>query len=172
MARFFIPLLLLLSTILLLLVQCTCTWRWPIWGVRLELLPALLLYAAFTLNLSAALIVALVAAIMYDSFSGGHFGASMLPYVLSTALFCGVRPIFFRNSIITRFLAGLALGFIALFLQWAFAGKFAIGLEHVLPRLGHLAVLTGFLAIIYFTGLDLFCRLVGVDPGRFEEERP
>lgn len=170
MNRFFIPLLLLLNTILLLLLQCTCTWRWPVWDVRLELLPALLLYAAFTVNLSSALILALVAAGMYDSFSGGHFGASMLPYVLSTALFCGVRPIFFRNRITTQFLAGCVFGFGALFLQWAFAGKFMVGLEHVLPRLGRLAVLTGFLAILYFTALDLFCRLVGVDPGRFTEE--
>ncbi len=169
MNRFLLPLSLLLAVLLLLLAQCTWGYRWSLGGVHVELLPPLLFYAAFTVSLPTALLLALLAATMYDSFSGGYFGASMLPYVLSTALFCGIRPIFFRNRISTQFFSGFVFGFIALFLQWTLCGKFIVGIAHVVPKITCLALLMGILAVIYFAVLDLFCSLMGVIPRRGEE---
>lgn len=169
MKRFVIPFLLVVGLVLLLSAQCTLTYRWRFWGVVLELLPALLLYASFTVNLPTALLLGILAAIMYDSFSVGNFGSSMVPYIVSTALFCAIRPVFFRNRITTQFVSGILFGFTASFLQWALGGKWSVGLTIVLPKLAHLSLLCGILAVIYFTFLDMLCRMMGLNPGRFEE---
>ncbi len=172
MNRLFIPFLLVLAIILLLCAQCTFVYRFPVWGAQAQLLPPLLLYAAFTLNLPTAVILGLLASAMFDSFSAGHFGGSAIPYVLSVTLFSGVRPIFFRNRISTQFLSGCVFGFVALFLQWVLSGKVMVGLHVVLPTILHLSLFCGVLSVLYFTVLDFICRMVGVDPGRFEEATP
>jgi hypothetical protein len=169
MNRFILPVMLVLTAIILLSVQCTCLWRWPVWDVRLELLPSLLLYAAFTLNLPAALLVGLFAAVMYDSFSGGSFAASTIPYVISISCFSALRPIFFRDRITTQLLSGFVFCWIALVLQWAFAGKFPVGWVNVLPKLTRLSVFGGVLAVFYFAILDAIFRLLGFEPGRFDD---
>jgi len=169
MNRLIIPFLLVLGIIFLLTIQCTLAHRWLLWDVSLELLPALLLYAAFTVNLPTALLLGLFAAVMYDSFSAGRFGASMIPYIVATSSFCAVRPIFFRNRITTQFVSGCVFGFIALFLQWTLCGKFMVGWEHIFPKLLRLSFFSGVLAIVYFGLIDFFCRFMGLDPGRFEE---
>jgi len=150
-------------------IQCTLAGRWPIWGVHLELLPPLLLYAAFSVNLPTALILGSLSAVMYDSYSGGKLGASLLPYIVSTSIFCALRPIFFRNRITTQFLCGLVFGFITLLFQWALSGKFFIGIHQVLPKIVNLSLFTGILSILYFTILDALSRLMGLIPGRFED---
>ncbi|MBI4025514.1 MAG: hypothetical protein HY360_11075 [Verrucomicrobia bacterium] len=174
MHRPIIPFLLVVGIILLLSLQCTLTHRWDVWGVevRPELLPALLVYAAFTVNLPTALLLGFFAAVMYDSFSGGNFGASMIPYMASISIFCAVRPVFFRNRITTQFLSGFVFGFLALLLQWAFCGKFPVHWAEVFRKVTRLAVCSGFLAVIYFTVLDIFFRLMGLNPGRFEDGAP
>jgi hypothetical protein len=169
MNRFLIPFFLFVSIIVLLAVQCTIAPAWTLWGVHLELLPALLLYAAFSVNLPTALILGSLAAVMYDSYSGGHLGASLIPYILSISIFCALRPIFFRNRITTQFLCGIVFGFITLLFQWALSGKVSVGVHRVLPKILHLALFSGLLAIVYFAILDLFSRLMGLIPGRFND---
>lgn len=169
MNRFLIPLFLLLSIVFLLSVQCTIAARWNLWGVHLELLPAVLLYAAFSVNLPMALILSSIAAVMYDSYSGGRLGASLIPYIISTTLFCFVRPVFFRNRVTTQFLCGIIFGFLTLLFQWMLSGKFFVGFHFVIHKLFHLAFFTGLLSIFYFATLDFICRMMGMIPGRFEE---
>jgi hypothetical protein len=169
MNRLLIPFFLMVLIVFLLSIQCTIASRWLIWGVHLELLPALLLYAAFSVSLPTALVIASLAAVMYDSYSGGRLGASLIPYILATATFCFVRPIFFRNRVTTQFLCGFVFGFVTLLFQWALSGKFFIGIQHVFAKIIHLAVFTGILSIIYFCILDLFSRFLGMVPGRFED---
>ena len=169
MNRFLIPFLLVISIIVLLSVQCTLTCQWEMWGVHLELLPALLLYAAFSVNLPTTLILATWGAVMYDSYSGGRLGASLIPYIVSASIFCALRPIFFRNRITTQFLCGFIFGFLTLFIQWVLSGKFMIGIRFVLPKIIHLAVFTAMLSVLYFTVLDALSRRMGLIPGRFDD---
>jgi len=169
MNRVLLPIILIVGIIFLLMMQCTVLDRWSPWGVRLELLPALLLYAAFTVSLPSALLLGLLAGVMYDAFSAGHFGGSMFPYVLSIAIFCLVRPIFFRNQFTTQFLSGIVFGFIALSLQFVLSGKFLVGWGHVFPKILRLSLITGILSIFYFGFFDLTARMIGLDPGRLED---
>lgn len=168
MNRFLMPLILMLMVVLLLSFQCTITWRWAIWDVRLELLPALLLYAAFSLNLSSAIILGIVSATMYDSFSGGHFASSLIPYFAAITIFSALRPIFFRDRMTTQLMSGFIFAWIVLSLQWILSGKFSIGWANAIPKLFRLSVLSGALSIIYFFVLDRAFRLIDLEPGRFE----
>jgi hypothetical protein len=168
MNRFLIPLILMLMVVLLLSFQCTITWRWPIWDVRMELLPALLLYAAFSLNLSSAIILGIVSAGMYDSFSGGYFAASLIPYFVAITIFSALRPIFFRDRMTTQLMSGFVFAWIVLSLQWILSGKFSIGWAHAVPKIFRLAVLSGILSVVYFFILDRVFRLIDLEPGRFE----
>jgi cell shape-determining protein MreD len=169
MNRFLIPTILVVGVIILLTLQCTQLWDWRPWGVALELLPPLLLYAAFTVNLPTAVLIGSLAALMYDSYSGGHFGATLIPYLICIYLFCMLRPIFFRNRLTTQLLSGMGFGFLALTLQWIFSGKVSIGVGVAMPHILKMSVACGVLAILYFQSLDLLYRLMGHNPGRFED---
>ena len=173
MNRLLIPFALVASAIALVTVQCTVTWRWMMWGVRLELLPPLLVYMAFTVNLPTALFLGVFSALLFDSFSAGYMGASVIPYLATVTLFCALRPVFFRNRISTRFLSGLVAGFLVLALQWIFSGKVtSVPVGTILPRILHLAVLGGILSTVYFFVFDFAFRSAGLNPGRFEEPSP
>lgn len=173
MNRLLIPFTLVAAAIVLVTLQCTVTWRWAPWGVRLELLPPLLVYMAFTVNLPTALFLGAFSALLFDSFSAGYMGASVIPYLATVTLFCALRPVFFRNRISTRFLSGLVAGFLVLALQWVFSGKVtSVPVGAVLPRILRLAVLSGVLAAVYFLALDFVFRSAGLNPGRFEEPSP
>ncbi len=169
MNRVLIPIILILSTIFLLMLQCTVIDRWQPWGVRLELLPALLLYASFTVGLPSALLLGLLAGMMYDSFSAAYFGGSTFPYVVTITAFCLVRPVFFRNQLTTQFLSGIIFGFVALSLQFVLCGKFMIGWEYAFPKIVRLALVSGVLAVFYFIFFDSLARTIGLDPGRLED---
>ncbi len=168
MHRLVIPTILVFTIIVLVSLQCTLTSRWMVWGVHLELLPPLLLYAAFSVRFSTALLLAVFASVVYDALSAGPMGGSAIPYLAGTVLFCAVRPIFFRNRISTQFISGFVLSFATLFLQWIFCGKFSSGLHHVLPPILRLSVLCAILTIFYFAVLDWICHLAGAEPGRPE----
>lgn len=173
MNRLLIPFALVVGAIFLVTLQCTVTWRWAPWGVRLELLPPLLVYMAFTVNLPTAFFLGAFCAVLYDSLSAGYMGASVIPYLVTLTLFSALRPVFFRNRISTRFLSGLVAGFLALLLQWVFCGKVtSIPVAAVLPKVLRLSVLCGLLSVAYFFAFDLVFRSLGLDPGRFEEPAP
>lgn len=167
--RLIISLVLVASMLLLLTLQCTFLSVWRPWGVRLELLPALLLYAAFTVNLPTALFLSVAGALMYDTFSAGPFGASIIPYALGTAIFCALRPIFFRNRISTQFISGSVLAFVVLLVQWMLSGKFMMDWGIVFGKIMRLAGISGILAVFYFGLLDPLFRVIGLNPGGFEE---
>ena len=165
-----IPLVLVLATVALLVCQCTVAHIWRPWGLRLEFLPALLLYAAFTLGMPTAILLSVAAALMYDTFSAGPFGGSLIPFIAVTAMFCALRPVFFRNRISTQFVSGFVFALLALPVQWLLGGKFMVSWNVVFPKLMHLSIFCGVLAILYFTIFDFFFRLVGLNPGRFEDD--
>ncbi len=170
MNRLVFPVLLVVTLVALISAQCTFMYSCLLWGVRLELLPPLLLYAAFTVNLPMSLLFAMLAATLYDSFSGGRFGASMIPYVAAAGLCCTLRPVFFRNRITTQWFCGLVFGWLVLALQWALSGKALATWSIVFPKLGRLALFCSVLAIGYFTVLDFIARGLGQEPGRFDQD--
>ncbi|MCC7518741.1 MAG: hypothetical protein IT578_06110 [Verrucomicrobiae bacterium] len=173
MNRLLIPFSLVAVAILLVALQCTVTWRWSPWGVRLELLPPLLVYMAFTVNLPTAFFLGAFSALLYDSLSAGAMGASVIPYLVNVTLFSALRPIFFRSRLSTRFFNGVIAGFFTLLLQWLFSGKaVAVPFGAVLPKILRLATLCGLLSVAYFLVLDAAFRASGLNPGRFEEDAP
>ena len=169
MNRLVFPVLLVVALIALISAQCTFMHSWSVYGVRMELLPPLLLYASFTVNLPLSLIFALFAAALYDSFSGLRFGASIIPYGMVAMLYCMLRPVFFRNRITTQWISGCVFGWIALSLQWLLSGKALVSWKIVFPKLLCLSLCCGALAVCYFTVLDLIARGLGQEPGRFDE---
>jgi cell shape-determining protein MreD len=164
------PLLIVIAMIALFAAQCTLTHRWLVNDVRMELLPSLLLYAAFTVNLPIGILLSLVAATLYDSFSAGPFGGSMIPYAATVALFCALRPIFFRNRISTQIITGFVFSWIVLFLQWGLSGKALLTWHTILPKLLRLSLVSSALAVFYFAIMDTFVKGLGQEPGRFNEE--
>ena len=173
MSRLLIPFSLVAGVILLVTLQCTVVWRWAPWGVHLEMLPPLLVYMAFTVNLPTAFFLGAFAAALYGAFSAAPMGASVIPYLAGVMLFSALRPVFFRGRISTRFMSGLVGGFLILLLQWVFSGKvILVPWGAVLPKILRLSALCGVLSVAYFSVLDAIFRASGLDPGRFEESPP
>jgi len=164
------PVLLVMALIALISAQCTFMYPLSVWGLRLELLPPLILYAAFTVNLQMSLLFALLAAALYDSFSGCRFGASLIPYVTVAALGCTLRPVFFRNRVTTQFISGLVFCWLAIAIQWALSGKALVSWHIIFPKLARLSLFCGVLAVCYFTVLDFIARSLGQEPGRFDQD--
>lgn len=170
MKQSLIPLLIVVAMVTLFSIQCTLSHRWLLDGMHVELLPALLLYASFTVNLRVGLLLALLAAALYDSFSGGPFGASMIPYAATVALFCALRPIFFRNRVTTQIITGFVFSWIVIFLQWGLSGKALLTWHTAFPKILRLALVGSVLAVFYFAILDAIGRGLGQEPGRFGDD--
>jgi rod shape-determining protein MreD len=70
---------------------------WGLGGVRLELLPALVVYCSLTLRRGHALVLALVAGMTQDALSAAPFGVSVLAYGVSALWITGMREILDRD---------------------------------------------------------------------------
>ena len=70
---------------------------WWLGGIRLELLPALVVYCSLTLRRGHAILLALVAGLMQDALSAAPFGVSALAYGLSAFLITGMGDVLDRD---------------------------------------------------------------------------
>lgn len=159
--------LLLAFMLLLFILQTTVLYRFPIYGVRLELLPPMILFFALTTNFSMTVAACVFAAMMYDTLCPGRLGISLLPYVIGGGIFSMIRPMLYRNSWLTRFVSGLTICMIILFCQWLAyrAGGLAdLPFWFVMKTLFKLSIFGGFLAIAYFALIDLAARLLDLLP--------
>jgi rod shape-determining protein MreD len=87
---------LLIAIILLLLTSLQV--RLPaIFGFRLELLPALVAYAALTFRRWNALLLAVAAGFTQDALSAAPFGSSALAYGIAALLLTGLRDVLDRD---------------------------------------------------------------------------
>lgn len=90
---------------------------WWLGGMRLEFLPAVVVYAALTTHRRRALALALVAGLTQDALSASPFGVSALAYGIAAVLATSLREALDRDLPWVQFSAGaltsLAAGFIA-----------------------------------------------------------
>jgi hypothetical protein len=110
--------LLLIGIVLVFTLQTTVFSRFPIFGVRLELVPPLILFIALTTNFSMTVASCLFASLLYDTYASGRLGLSLLPYVIGGGVFSAIRPMLYRNSWLTRFVSGWTICMVILFGQW------------------------------------------------------
>jgi rod shape-determining protein MreD len=99
---------------------------WWLGGVHVELLPALVVYAALTMHRRRALVLALVAGLTQDALSAAPFGISALAYGISAIVMTSLREALDRDlpwmqwsagaltsitaSVIAFFAVGLSIG--------------------------------------------------------------
>ena len=142
--------MLLLAILFLLIAQTTFLCRYPVFGVRLELVPPLILYIALTTNFPTTIAACVFASLLYDMQCPIRLGASLLPYVLSGGVFCMLRPMLYRNSWLTRFISGGTICMMILLFQWiAFRATGAADLPvwQVVRTVSKLSIFGGFLSI-------------------------
>jgi hypothetical protein len=168
-ARYELPfrILLLAGLLFLFILQTTFFYRYPIYGVRLELLPPMILFIALTTNFSMTVGACLFASILYDTYSPGRLGLSLLPYVIGGGIFSAIRPMLYRNSWLTRFVSGWSICMMILLGQWIAyraSGSANIPFWEVMNTTLKLSVFGGFLAVIYFIVIDLFARTLDLLP--------
>lgn len=99
---------------------------WWLGGARVELLPALVVYAALTMDRRRALVLALVAGLAQDALSAAPFGISALAYGIAAVVMTSLREALDRDlpwvqwsagtltsvtaSIIAFFVIGISIG--------------------------------------------------------------
>lgn len=97
--------------------------RWGL-GAQPDVLPALVVYAAFNASLMTTTGVALVAGLSYDALSSGPFGLSVIPLLILGVLLHRRRDLVLRDSFWSQASLGGAATFVAtvfaLTLLWVF----------------------------------------------------
>lgn len=159
--------MLLAIMVLLFILQTTFFYRYPIYGVRIELLPPLILFVALTTNFSMTVASCILAALLYDTLSPGRLGISLLPYVIGGGIFSVIRPMLYRNSWLTRFVSGWTICMLILFAQWVAyraSGLADLPFWYVMKTIFKLSVIGGFVAILYFVLFDLGARMLDLLP--------
>ncbi len=130
-------------------LQARLPMLWWLGGMRVELLPALVVYAALTMHRRRALALALIAGLTHDALSAAPFGISALAYGISAIVATSLRDALDRDlpwmqwsagalasiiaSIITFFATGLSFGnLFKMFVVASVAGMATVALFFVL----------------------------------------
>jgi cell shape-determining protein MreD len=123
---------------------------WWLGGVRLELLPPIVVYVSLTMTRGRAIVLALVAGMMQDAMSAAPFGLSVLAYGLSALLITGMGDVLDRDLPWVQMGAGaLTSGAVAII---AFL---AVGLSFgALVKLIVVAATSGITTVVLFFALD------------------
>lgn len=123
---------------------------WWLGGVRLELLPALVVYASLTVRRGHAIILALVAGMMQDALSAAPFGLSALAYGISALWITGMGEILDRDLPWVQLGAG-ALTSAAV----ATIAFFAVGVSFgALCKMVVVAASSGITTVVLFFAID------------------
>jgi cell shape-determining protein MreD len=77
-------------------------------GTQIDLLPALVVYAALSAGISTVAVVATLGGLWFDSLSANPLGITVLPlFVIGFVIHC-LRELILRDQLYARFLIGLA----------------------------------------------------------------
>ena len=128
---------------------------WWLGSVRLEFLPALIVYVSLTMHRGRALALALVAGMAQDALSAAPFGISALAYGIAAVLITGLREVLDRD------LPWVQLGSGALTsVGAALMAFFVVGISFgALFKMCVVGFLTGTLTVMLFFALD-YSRMV------------
>jgi len=99
---------LLLLAFLAVFVECHVRFLRNLLGVQIDLLPALIAYAALTMSLLPLVLVAALGGLWFDSLSSNPPGLSVLPLLVTGVLIHSYRSLILREEFYPRFLLGLA----------------------------------------------------------------
>lgn len=99
-----------LSIVTLLLALAVQVRLPALWGCRLELLPALVAYAALTFPRGGALALALLAGFLHDALSAGPFGVTPMVYGASAWLIHRLGAVLHREIPPLQMVAGSLVG--------------------------------------------------------------
>jgi rod shape-determining protein MreD len=127
---------------------------WWLGGVRVELMPALVVYAALSLHRRRALALALVAGLTQDALSAAPFGITALAYGISAIAATSLRDALDRDLPWMQWSAGALTSLIASIIAF-----FAIGISFGnLFKMLIVASAAGMATVVLFFVLD-YARL-------------
>jgi rod shape-determining protein MreD len=119
-------------------------------GVRMEFLPALVVYAALTMHRRRALVLALAAGLAQDALSAAPFGVSALAYGISTIVVTSLREALDRDLPWVQWSAGAATSITASVLAF-----FVVGLSFGnLVKMLVVASISGAVTVVLFFAID------------------
>jgi rod shape-determining protein MreD len=135
-------------------LQARLPMLWWLGGVRVELLPALVAYAALTMHRRRALALALIAGLTQDALSAAPFGISALAYGISAVVATSLRDALDRDLPWMQWSAGALTSIIASIIAF-----FAIGISFGnLFKMLMVASVAGMATVALFFVLD-YARL-------------
>lgn len=164
--------LLVFVAVFLVVLQSTVANVFTIRGIKMELLPALVVYCAMATSLPTSLLVAFCGGLLQDVLSAGRLGLSVLPLCGIAIVLSNLQPVLLRDFWVVQALLG---GAAALFTSvWMVLCQ--------LVTVGHNTVTAGTIATIFwvvlasavltpflFRGLNRTLRLMGHEPGKEED---
>jgi rod shape-determining protein MreD len=103
--------LVLLAAFLAVFWEAAFPSRWL--RTQIDLLPALMIYASLSLNLTGLVAVAICGGVFFDSLSANPLGASVLPLFVVGFLVFIQRELILRDQVYAQFVLGLAASAIA-----------------------------------------------------------
>lgn len=123
---------------------------WWLGGMRLEFLPAVVMYAALTTHRRRALALALMAGLMQDALSAAPFGISALAYGIAAVLATSLREALDRDLPWVQFNAGALTSLAATLIAF-----FVVGISFgAIFKMFLVASLSGALTVTLFFALD------------------
>lgn len=127
---------------------------WWLGGVRVELLPALVVYAALTMHRRRALALALIAGLTQDALSAAPFGISALAYGISAVVATSLRDALDRDLPWMQWSAGGVTSIIASIIVFVATG---LSFGNVI-KMFVVASIAGMATVVVFVVLD-YARL-------------
>lgn len=103
-------LILLLVCIVITWLQTWCQWPHRLLGVKLDILPALVLYCALFRSWRELFFVCVVAGYLYDSFSLNPLGVTILSYLLISYVVYRYRKVILYKAVWVQTLLGFLVG--------------------------------------------------------------
>ena len=123
---------------------------WWLGGVRLELLPALVVYYSLGLRRGQAIVLAFVAGMTQDALSAAPFGLSTLAYGVSALIMSSMKDILDRDLPWVQLSAGALTSVAVAVIQFCVVGISFM----LLIKLCLIAVMTGMITVVVFFVLD------------------
>src|SRR6266404_2640031 len=131
-------------------VQARLPALWFFGGLRIEFLPALVVYAALSMSRRSAIAIAIVAGLMQDALSAAPFGVSALAYGISAILMTSLREVLDRDLPWVQMGAGALTSMAAVVIAF-----FSVGISFgVVFKMVLVASISGMVTAILFFVLD------------------
>ena len=158
------PFLLLVASLVAVVTQSALanllTWG----GVRVELMPGLVAYAAMSTRWPLALWLALVGGVFQDALSANRLGVSAMALAVVAVLFWPARRLVFRDQWLTQFIVGGVASLLFSLIVWSMLAASGLGWGVSwtgVARIFQVALLSLLVAPFFFRAMDRVRSWVG-----------